>query len=564
MSPRKNARRTGEDLAARADHLSRAAEAVRPVAAAGDLAAADAVLEKVGQRAGISPETTVVAFFGATGSGKSSLFNAVTGTDLARTAARRPATSRPQAAVWGPQEPTELLEWLEIDRVARLGQDAAVLEDRGRRGLWERILHPGGPKDAGTGGLVLVDLPDFDSVEAGNREVVERFSSRADVMVWVFDPQKYSDDVIHSAFVRPLSRHGGAMLAVLNQADRLTDAEQDEVLADLHSQLERDGAARHLLRGPLAVSARTGQNVEAVVEEIGRVVAGRAAVTRRLSADLDAVQEDLEALSGGGRPAGTDARLLDDLAGGLYEATRAEELVEASRASQVRAAARHTGWPPLRRLAALRRDPLKKAGITRATGADGLDRQDLPELGPSGTAAVGSAVRRFSEEAAEGVGEPWHHAIRDAARARSEEVPDALERAVSAADFRVGARSGWWTPLNLLQWLAVLTALVGLLWLTGLWAAGYFQFRLPDPPQLQGTGIPVPTGLVLIGLLLGVLLSGLASFLARTAATRHARRLRRDLLANCREAGRALVAEPVEDVVARHDLMVAELGAARR
>lgn len=62
------------------------------------------VLERATSRRSLSAEHTVVGFFGATGSGKSSLFNAVAGTDAARVAVRRPTTSEPLAMVWGMEE----------------------------------------------------------------------------------------------------------------------------------------------------------------------------------------------------------------------------------------------------------------------------------------------------------------------------------------------------------------------------------------------------------------------------------------------------------------------------
>ena len=43
----------------------------------------------------------MVGFFGATGSGKSSLFNAVSGEEIATAAVRRPTTSEPLAGIWG-------------------------------------------------------------------------------------------------------------------------------------------------------------------------------------------------------------------------------------------------------------------------------------------------------------------------------------------------------------------------------------------------------------------------------------------------------------------------------
>ena len=88
--------------------LDRKIEALRTAADLGEgrvpaetLALATDVVERARTRRRLSADHTVVGFFGATGSGKSSLFNAVTGHRLARVAATRPTTAEPMAAVWG-------------------------------------------------------------------------------------------------------------------------------------------------------------------------------------------------------------------------------------------------------------------------------------------------------------------------------------------------------------------------------------------------------------------------------------------------------------------------------
>ncbi|HET7799601.1 MAG TPA: GTPase, partial [Humibacillus xanthopallidus] len=50
-------------------------------------------VDKAGERGGIAGDHTVVALAGATGSGKSSLFNALVGADIATIGARRPTTA---------------------------------------------------------------------------------------------------------------------------------------------------------------------------------------------------------------------------------------------------------------------------------------------------------------------------------------------------------------------------------------------------------------------------------------------------------------------------------------
>ena len=74
---------------------------------------ARAVVKRARERGGLSAEHTVVALAGATGSGKSSVLNAVAGAEIATVGVRRPTTSHPVAAVWG-DGAGPLLDWLEV------------------------------------------------------------------------------------------------------------------------------------------------------------------------------------------------------------------------------------------------------------------------------------------------------------------------------------------------------------------------------------------------------------------------------------------------------------------
>lgn len=119
-----------------------------------DDALVDAALQaaqRADERLGLGGEYTVVALAGATGSGKSSLFNGLAGAQIATAGVRRPTTDRTLAAWWGDTEPAELLDWLNVPVRRPLG--------RGRPEL---------------SGLVLLDLPDFDSTSARHRVEVER------------------------------------------------------------------------------------------------------------------------------------------------------------------------------------------------------------------------------------------------------------------------------------------------------------------------------------------------------------------------------------------------------
>src|SRR4029453_8302739 len=98
-----------------------------------------------------------------------------------------------------------------------------------------------GDDEASLRGVVLLDLPDFDSVERGHRLEVDRLLGLVDQVVWVVDPQKYGDRILHKAYLRQFSAHAGVTIVVLNQDDRLSAHDTEVVLADLKRLLEEDG-----------------------------------------------------------------------------------------------------------------------------------------------------------------------------------------------------------------------------------------------------------------------------------------------------------------------------------
>ncbi|MDY5786481.1 GTPase, partial [Corynebacterium sp.] len=250
----------GERLSA----LHDAAELAAPYLAPAELDRLRAVAEAGAQRRALSAEHTVVGFFGATGSGKTSLFNAVVGEDLGTAAARRPTTSSPLAAVWEPEGSAELLDWL------------AVEDRRNREGEFA----------PGAGPIILLDLPDFDSVELSNREIATRLAGQVDVLVWVSDPEKYADSVIHDQFIRPHANHSAVTLAVLNKADTLAEADRPVVARSFAGLLRDDGLTNVQV---VATSARTGLGVDDLRAAITRVAQARTAQTARIEADIRAV-----------------------------------------------------------------------------------------------------------------------------------------------------------------------------------------------------------------------------------------------------------------------------------
>ena len=103
-------------IAMRLKSLDEAIDLARGRASDEVVEAADAVVDRAGHRLSIAGEHTVVALAGATGSGKSSTFNAISGTKLARTGVTRPTTSEAMSVSWGTEQPVELLDWLDVQR----------------------------------------------------------------------------------------------------------------------------------------------------------------------------------------------------------------------------------------------------------------------------------------------------------------------------------------------------------------------------------------------------------------------------------------------------------------
>ncbi|WP_026818130.1 GTPase family protein [Arthrobacter castelli] len=544
------------------------------------------VLDRAASRRSLSANHTVVGFFGATGSGKSSLFNAVTGTGAATVAARRPTTAEPLAAVWGSEGSEPLLDWLNVSQrhwmdddggPGERGEPGTAGERRAKPAVVQRAPKPARnrrAKPGATGGrprrpdtnapghLILLDLPDFDSTAAEHRQIVEKMAGQVDVLVWVMDPQKYADAAVHYGFLRPLASHGAVTLVVLNQVDRLHGEEVDQVVGSLRGLLAQDGltgAEVHL------VSAVTGTGIDGLRETIQQVTARREAAAQRLAADVERAAGTLSAASadstagsttdstgpehpaaGNGTTGTAEAgkRERQQLVDGLAKAARVESVVDAVAGSYRRRARARTGWPVTRWLGRFRPDPLRRLNLGRDDVVPEVNRSSLPEQGAAQRAQADSAVRDYADAVGSGAAEPWRASIRRAAAESREHLPDALDQAVAGTDLRAGKGSWWWPLVGLLQWLGLAAAVVGAGWLGCLAVMGYLQLTVAEPPAVEG--FPLPTLLLLGGIVLGILLALIAAVLARLTARRRAKQARRRLLAAVRKVAEVHVMGPVQ------------------
>lgn len=501
------------------------------------------VVDKAWERTNLAGEHTVVALAGATGSGKSSLFNALVGAPVATIGARRPTTSVPSAAIWGDVDASGLLDWLQV--ATRHGVTAA--QERGG--------------DASLAGLVLLDLPDFDSRTLSHRREAERVLELVDVFVWVTDPQKYADARLHDDFVRLLSRHDAVTLAVLNQVDRLPSDAVSSLCADLARLLVADGVTGATVIATSAIGADGADGVSQLRRQLVDAVAGHVAARRRLRADVVGVAAELRSGVADDEP---DVAKLPrpQLDSALAQAAGVPIVLDAVARDYRREAFAHTGWLFARWTKGFAADPLRRLRLDRAgarppipvdiTSADVravLGRSSIPNPSAAAVAAVDVATRAYVRSASEGLSARWEAAIENAVDRGDGSLGDALDQAVVATSLRA-RRPAWWLVVNVAQWALGLTALVGLAWLAVLWVIGLAQLPRPDTPSLGI--VPVPLIMLVGGVGLGLLLGGLCRWWARVGARHRRRVVARRLDASISTVGDDHVVNPVGAVLLRH------------
>ncbi|RLA16993.1 MAG: GTP-binding protein, partial [Gammaproteobacteria bacterium] len=159
----------------------------------------------------------IVAFLGGTGVGKSTLLNRLAGKEIARTGVVRP-TSKEVTLFHH--------ESIRIAHLPRLPTDKIKIaehsEDSNKQIIW-------------------IDMPDFDSTEQSNQELVLEWLPHIDVLIYVVSPERYRDNKAWQILKAEGGKH--AWIFVLNQSDR----GQPEQYQDFIKQLEKAGFSNPLV-----------------------------------------------------------------------------------------------------------------------------------------------------------------------------------------------------------------------------------------------------------------------------------------------------------------------------
>ncbi len=141
-----------------------------------------------------------VVFLGGTGTGKSTLFNALCGAALSETGVERPKTCGPilYAPKGCPVENRFPLPGMELCK--ETGEGSGLKAAAGSAGRLVILEHARREFSH----LILADTPDLDSVELDNRQVAEDFFLFSDAVIFVTSQEKYADEVPHRFLLRIL------------------------------------------------------------------------------------------------------------------------------------------------------------------------------------------------------------------------------------------------------------------------------------------------------------------------------------------------------------------------
>ena len=516
------------------------------------------VIEHVGQRSRFGFETTVVALGGGTGAGKSSLFNAVLRGRYARAAATRPTTRSALAVSNRPA--TALLDYLQVPDRREEPAIEQVFDSLATRGRHARART-----------LVMLDLPDIDSDVAENREIAARLAQKVDVLIWVLDPQKYADAVIHESYLQEMTALSGSTLVVLNHIDELPPEARESVLADVRRLLAADGVRAEVV----ATSARTGEGVAVLQEQINKIVKSKAAMAERLAGDVRsaaaAILADVAA-EGGEDPRRESKRgenaELDRLTDTLARAVGADKVAQAGADSYRLRGRKATSWPLLRFVRSVKVDPLKRLHLLDVKGklpsatraASGSDVDGAAAVTPviatgvqvdtAARTAGQSAVTAYVKDSTHALPHSWSVHTRTAMDGAADEFFAGADGIFINAPVRLAPKPVWWSLMNLGQWLALGVAVAGGVWLL-LWNfADMLGLVLPDPPAW---GIfMLPTLMLGGGILLGWLLSLLSVPLVARGADRTRRRVVKGLSKAVAQRAQQVVAEPLAAELSRY------------
>ena len=206
----------------------------------------DVLRRDVEERERALDDRLIVGIVGGTGVGKSTFINAIAAAEVSRAGDRRPTT----------------------DRVIAYRHRSQALPPRLPR---EALASPEAVHDqSALERLLILDFPDFDSVEADHPRILDRYLPHLDLLFVLVDPEKYADQKLHELLAR-LPQAKGNVHFVVNKRDQIDERYPGRAEAVV-AEIVADFVAK------LAEHAGIGAAASAI-----RVISARQALDRRLS-----------------------------------------------------------------------------------------------------------------------------------------------------------------------------------------------------------------------------------------------------------------------------------------
>ncbi len=160
----------------------------------------------------IEDRPLIVAFMGGTGVGKSSLLNCLVGQEIAKTGIERPTSLGVTLYHHQSLSLQNLPIHLPLDKI-KISQHTDIAHQN----------------------IIWIDMPDFDSTESANKNLVLHWLPHIDVLIYVVSPDRYRDNEAWKLLLAEGQNHGWVF--VFNQ----WDLGQPEQYDDFKKQLSQVG-----------------------------------------------------------------------------------------------------------------------------------------------------------------------------------------------------------------------------------------------------------------------------------------------------------------------------------